>query len=159
MGWTTRTSLVESGMPGAVASVFANALVKCALVTFPTHTLQRRNSFFHTRRPDDVQGAFNAEFFNWSLRGQVIFLSPVEAKPPALSSKHLDLANNAKQLSKLADVGVTGVVLPGVDGDVAGIYTFSDDFLQDLLSQLKSECERAGAQWREVTEVQFFETL
>lgn len=159
IGWQTSPPPVDAGIPEDVARLLASTLVSHALVTFPTRTGRRGFSFVHASRADDAQRAFNAEYFNWSQRGQVIFLSLAEAPPPALSEEHLRLATDGESLHKLAGAGVTGVVLPGVDGDVAGIYTFTYNLRGELLAGLRAACERAGVQFRDVTEAELAEAL
>jgi hypothetical protein len=159
VAWQVNPPPVDGGVPEGVAKVMASTLVSQALVTFPTRTRNLGISFVHASHAGDMQQAFDAEYFIWSQRGQVIFLSPAQAPPPTLSEKHFHLATNGDSLHKLADTGVTGVVLPGVDGDVAGIYTFTSQLLKELLTGLRAACDRIGAQFQEVTEAELSEAL
>jgi len=62
-------------------------------------------------------------------------------------------------MDKLAGAGVTGLLVPGVDGDVAGLYTFSDDLWTASIDALGTACQGAGVECRNVTETEFAELL
>jgi hypothetical protein len=153
VGWQTTPPLIDAGVPDDVARILVSALLKHALVTFPVRS-GGGISFVHTCRADVALQAFHTEYFDWSQRGQVIFLSPVDAPSPRVSEAHLDLAQDGERFLTLTDFGITGIVLPGVDGDVAGIFTFAGKLLDELLAALRAACEDAGAGFRNVTEAE-----
>lgn len=159
VAWKINPLPTDSGIPDEVAKILASTLASQALITFPTHKSLRGISFVHTNNFEDVREAFGADYFVWSCRGQVIFLSPKESSPPVLFRKHLELATDSKSLFKLTDRGVTGIVLPGVDGDVAGIYTFNDKLRDALLAELKARCEQSDVPFHEVSELELIEAL
>jgi len=159
VAWQLNSSSEDGGIPDNVARILASTLVNHVLVTFPTYTDQRGISFAHTNRIDDVRQAFDAEYFHWSHRGQIIFLSPLEAQPPTLSEECLNLATDSENLYKLNDMGVIGLILPGVDGDLAGIYTFTKKLQNELINELKTVCIRNEVKFLEVSEDLLMEVL
>lgn len=152
IGWRSAPA-VDAGIPEWAADLLARTMVKHALVTFPVRT-GGRTRFVHASRADEARAAFNAEHFDWTQRGQVIVLSPPHS-PPELSESHLHMAGDGARLKTLSNLGATGVLLPGVDGDVAGLYTFSSDLQNVLLASLKTACRDFGAGFRRVTETEF----
>jgi hypothetical protein len=158
VGWRIAPISTDAGVPDGVARILANTLVKHALVTFPTRT-GGRVRFVHASHADDVRRAFDTEYFDWTQRGQVMFLSPPDSPPPKISESHLDIAQDGARLHTLAGMGVTGVVLPGVDGDVAGIYTFAGGLQDALLTSLRIVCADVGATCRVVTGAELAEEL
>jgi hypothetical protein len=151
VGWKAASPQVEAGIPDVAAEILAKSLVDFSLVTFPRRT-GRHLAFAHTRRSEDVRRALMADDYDWSLRAQVIFLTPPEAPPPKLSQEDLRQAGIGKEFFRLIDKGIAGLVLPGVDGDVAGVYLFSESLVGPSLRSLKRACEEEGVQFREVTE-------
>lgn len=158
IGWQTSPSPVDAGLPPAVASLLASALTEHALLSFP-EIEGRRTVFVNARGAEVARRAFDSEYFDWSRRAQVIFLSPREAPPPSLSDVHLRLSQDAQSMHELSGAGVTGLLLPGVDGDVAGLYTFNDDLWNESIAALRMACQGAGVEWRSVTETEFAELL
>ena len=151
VAWRAVPPPLDAGVPVDVRQLLARALVSQALVTFPEGR-GRKFTFIHTDQADQAQRAFDAEYFDWTQRGQAIFLSPLKSSPPALLKTHIDIAFQPEGFSELLGVGVTGLVLPGVDGDVAGIYTFGAGFRKDLIDAVRRECERAHVGFRNVPE-------
>ena len=151
VAWRVVPSPLDAGVPEDVSRLMARALVSHALVTFPNG---RGNKFtlIHTDQAEEAQRAFNAEYFDWTQRGQAIFLSPLKSSPPVLLKRHVDIAFKPEKFVELAELGVKGLTLPGVDGDVAGIYTFGDAFRNEVINALRHECERAAVGFRNVTE-------
>ena len=158
LAWRTTPVPLDAGMPLSVASLFASALASHALVSFATG-VRGHVSFVHASRPEDVLQAFAEPYFNWSRRAQVIFLSAAESEPPALSERHLRLAYESEAFDVLSSIGVTGLLLPGVDGDVAGLYAFSRNLGDRLTSGFKKACADVGADWRSVSESELRELL
>jgi hypothetical protein len=88
-----------------------------------------------------------------------VFLYPIGAPRLALTETHLELAERGEAFDQLASAGATGLLLPGVDGDVAGLYTFSEELFQRLIDALRRACEAGGTALHEVSEAQFSEQL
>ena len=158
IGWSVSPTPVDAGLPEPVANVLSNALVRHFLVTYPTNK-GRRISFVHAREREGVRSAFDDAYFDWSQKQQCLFLSPTQAPPPELSENDLIRVLQSKTLYELTDLGVNGLVLPGVDGDVAGIYTFTQDLQHQLLGDIGAACDEAGSRLQFVSEVEFIEAL
>jgi hypothetical protein len=166
LGWSLAARSIDAGVPGRVAHLLATVLVRHAVVIFPSGTGRRpllsrkwiagRDfSFIHATQADEAVRLFNAKNFEWSIGAQTVFLSPIGAPPPILAEAHLDLARDGDNLDRLALAGVVGLLLPGVDGQVAGLYTFGDDLWNNLIVDLSGLSAAMGMVWREVSEIEF----
>jgi hypothetical protein len=158
VAWRVVPSPPDAGVPEDVSQLLARALVSQALVTFPNGR-GSQFTFIHTDQAEEARQAFDAEYFDWTQRGQAIFLSPLESSPPALPKRCIDIAFKPERFFELAELGVKGLTLPGVDGDVAGIYTFGASFRNELINALRRECERAEAGFLNVTEKELIHEL
>lgn len=158
VAWRVVPSSLDAGVPQDVSLLFSRALVSQALVTFPNGR-GSNFTFIHTDQAEEAQRAFDAEYFDWTQRGQAIFLSPLKSSPPALLKRHIDIAFRPERFFDLAELGVKGLTLPGVDGDVAGIYTVGAGFRNELINALRRECERAAVGFRNVTEEELIHEL
>lgn len=100
--------------------------------------------------------------YPWCLQGQVAMLSEREAIPPQIDRQalrsliHDDWARHAMQLRSC---GITGVLRPGVDGDVVGIFSLTDEFMPTLLDALEREARRARFAWLLLSESAFINLL
>lgn len=157
IGWRTRPMPRDAGVPEWAVAILAHALAKNAMVTFAVKAGDRTR-FVHASTADEVRQAFDTEYFDWTQRGQVIFLSAPES-PPKLSESHLRAAESTAGLQTLSHSGVIGVLLPGVDGDVAGLYTFSSGLQKSLIASLKTACLDLGTEYRVVTADEFGEAV
>ena len=114
-----------------------------------------------TRNPEIVQTLLCDGDFSWSIKAQRIFLSAPD-RLPTLSYEQIDTAFervstlNCDDLSNNANV--LGLVVPAVDGDFAGIISFSPTFFADLISDLRAECDANHLTWTEVSEADFAST-
>jgi hypothetical protein len=157
VGWRVIPPAVDAGLSAGARKLLASALVSNSRVTFPCGS-GRQFTFVDALRPEDAQRAFDAEYFDWTQRAQVIFLSPLETPPPVLSKADIRLAQRVDR-QRLIGSRITGVVLPGVDGDVMGIYTFSHVLRDQLLAFLRTACAKAEVEFRVVTEAELVEAL
>jgi hypothetical protein len=158
VAWRAVPPPLDAGVPESVRRLLARALVSQALVTFPEGR-GSKFTFIQTDQAEEAQRAFDAEYFDWTQRGQAIFLSPLKSSPPSLVKRHIEIAFKPEGFSKLAGLGVTGLILPGVDGDVAGIYTFGAGFQKELVDSVRHECDRAHVGFRKVTENDLIQEL
>lgn len=158
IGWSVSPTPVDAGLPEPLVNVLSNALLRHFCVTYPTNK-GRRISFANARKTEALRPAFDDPYFDWSQKQQCLFLSPTEAPPPQLSEKDLNRVRQNKALYEVSDLGVNGVVLPGVDGDVAGIYTFSPPLQHQVLDDLSDACDEAGTHLQFVSEVELIEAL
>jgi len=58
-------------------------------------------------------------------------------------------------LGELEQLGAIGLLLPGVDGDVAGLYTFAARDMQTLEAALATAVRKAGGELISVEEADF----
>jgi hypothetical protein len=111
-----------------------------------------------TRRPDTAIRLFDDEGFPWWRQAQVGLLSKPDAPPTGIDEPQLLALFDDEwttHAASLAADGVEGVVRPGVDGDVAGVWTLSEAFEQALLSALANEARSGGIGWTIVSEDAF----
>jgi hypothetical protein len=163
IGWRMSSSPLDGGAPPEVARIFVSSLVRHARVTF-AEGIPRPFGLFnwsivHTRGAREAERLFDAAYISWSMGSQVAFLSTPTAPPPPISKTHYNTRLDSTQLLRLHELGGSGIFAAGVDGDVAGLYTFDDGLLNGILSSLKNASEEAGARWREVDEDEFAELV
>ena len=115
-----------------------------------------------TLRPETAAQAFDDAGFPWWLQGQVLILSSARSAAPDIDhATLLSLLTDGwpKRAMELEKHGILGVVRPGVDGDVAGVFSLTIAFETLLLATLERESSRAGFHWMELTEADFSEQL
>ncbi len=59
----------------------------------------------------------------------------------------------------LASLGLAAIVLPGVDGDVAGLTATTAEFERQVLSSIEHEAVRSGFEWRVLPEDSFADAM
>jgi hypothetical protein len=138
IGWRTERRRVDAGLPSSLARLLAEALCRHSPVTFAKghHApagvslvprqwrMGRHFEWNSTRDPDEAAaGIFGDPLFPWERQGQIAFLSP-PGHIPVLDERQLALTHDPSMASTLRALSVSGVLLPGVDGDVAGLYAF-----------------------------------
>jgi hypothetical protein len=87
-----------------------------------------------------------------------VVLSP-PGSSPELTEGHLQVGAAPPVLDDLQRLGATGLLLPGVDGDVAGLYTFADRDMQALEEALASAARKLGGDFLSVDETAFAQSL
>lgn len=100
--------------------------------------------------------------FSWQMQGQIAFLLPTASNPPLLDRKGLGMLMESGWKQALARLGLQhllGVMRPGVDGDVAGIWSFDKAFTHALLAGLENEARREGYEFQLVSEETFMTLL
>jgi hypothetical protein len=162
-----------------VAAALARALTSEAEVTFPSSvagsdgigvvpatvaeriagtTGAGRVTLVSTRDPNVVQKAFDDPAYPWWLQGQVFLLSAPDARPPEIERRKFlrliedDWTTAAQALPRL---GVIGVLRPGVDGDIAGLFAPTERLIEARLAALAREARAASFAWSVVTEDAF----
>jgi hypothetical protein len=110
-----------------------------------------------TRQPQSLMRVFDDEGFPWWMQGQVILLSRPDAPPPAVDERVLLASFDDDWTMNVAALGpsVDAVVRPGVDGDVAGLWSLAETFEQTVLVALENEARAAGFSWAIVSEEEF----
>jgi hypothetical protein len=145
IGWRWVPEPVDAGPPPPVATLLATALTRQGTVTFASATRSSRDIVWVTTASADeaARGIFDAGVFNWNLRGQVAIL----AAPGAvlnLNQRHLQLHDGL--FTELRSMGAPGVLLPGVDGAVAGLYVFNPLIRAAVQRDLEDLTHAAGGQ-------------
>jgi hypothetical protein len=161
VGWRFRPEPVEAGPPPAVAMLLVVALGRHGTLSFASavhpplgggllaRTLRRRPKFvWHTSASSDdaVAGIFFADFFSWNLRGQVVCLG-MPGVHLVLSERYLQISSDPRLFDELATRGVQGILLPGVDGAVAGLYFFNAAIASAVHGELVSLARAAGGHY------------
>jgi hypothetical protein len=89
-----------------------------------------------TRDRRVAAGLFDDPGYPWCLQGQVALLSAPDSPPPLVDRETLFavFADGWEQnAQRLRGAGIFGLLRPGVDGDVAGVFTLADDAGQALV--------------------------
>ena len=173
---------VDAGVPDAVASFLSRVLARCSMVTFfceaghkreygdeavtkiakPTglfgSVVNKGYPLTSSQNPAIVQTLFDADGFSWTLKSQRAFLSPPSILPE-LQFKDVDTAFNRPQdlncEKMLHEAHVLGILLPGVDGDFAGIAAFSTEFWANFMGAIEAESKAQNIPYSIVDEVNF----
>ena len=99
--------------------------------------------------------------FSWALKAQRLFLSARNVLP-VLSYEQVDIAFERPESLNCDDMvrnaRVLGLILPAVDGDFAGIISFSETFWDSLISEFEAECRANQLTWFVVDEATFAAT-
>jgi hypothetical protein len=89
-------------------------------------------------------------------------LSAADSAPPDLDRQaFFGLFGDdwAERAAALVASGVLGVLRPGVDGDLAGLLSLTNDFEQGLLARLESDARHTGFDWAILSEDDFARRL
>jgi len=115
-----------------------------------------------TLSPESVAPLFNDPGYPWWLQGQIVLLSETENSAPKIDRKTmLNLLNGDwnNEIPKLLSLGIQGLFAPGVDGAVAGFYSFSEVFKELFFSEIQQQCKRLEVGWTECAEKEFSDYL
>ena len=115
-----------------------------------------------TRRKETATRLFEDPGFPWHLQGQIALLSPLEAAPPEIDRRFLLSLMGDDWTARgvdLRSIGVTALLRPGVDGDVAGVLALIPGFKEALLNALALQTGPAGFDWSNVSEAAFADGL
>lgn len=111
-----------------------------------------------TGDPDVASRIFFDPGFPWQLQGQVALLHPPGSAPPRLDRKSLGILMGRDWRQEIARPDlrhVLGLMRPGVDGAVAGIWSFDKKVTQVLLARLENEAHQSGFEFCTVGEDAF----
>jgi hypothetical protein len=170
LGWIVRPEPVDSGVPVVVAEVLSRALSDLGMVSYfgaPVRAGLLRGLFTrsaeatlcHASDPQAVGRVFEDATFDWSARAQAAFISRTDAPPPSLTLQDLEQALAGQSYERLRACGVTALLLPGVDGDVAGFYAFERELAQRVREVLQAAAAQHGAAFRQLSEAAFARDL
>jgi len=114
-----------------------------------------------THDPAEAENLFYNEDFSWELRAQRVFLSPIDVLPDLdyrLVSTIFNWPTKLDVTAQLQGTNVTGLLLPGVDGDFAELVVFEDAQWPPLQQALAQECEPRDFDFQVVDEATFKQT-
>lgn len=107
---------------------------------------------------DIVERLFDVDYFGWELQGQIVFLSNKNnIRPPKITFKQIKKCLSQK-ISEYTQLGIDGIMRPGVDGEVVGFYIFNEHLWEDLIKVLSDECKNYGINLKILTESEFEKT-
>jgi hypothetical protein len=96
------------------------------------------------------------------LQGQVALLSQPDLQAPTIEWEELihildeDWDASVKQLHS---IGAFGLLRPGVDGDIAGLFTLTNAVCNAFISAIESEAKNAKLACERVNETDFKKIL
>jgi hypothetical protein len=158
IGWEVTPEPIDAGVPPIVAHVLATALCRHTTLNFPAALTPQRDRdivWKSTRDPREAMaGIFEGNLFSWDLQGQVVILSS-PGTTLQLNQGHLNVGTDPAVVDDLDQLGALGLLLPGVDGDVAGLYTFAPRDMQALEEALASAARNAGGELISADEADF----
>ncbi|HEX2202999.1 MAG TPA: hypothetical protein VHG91_06865 [Longimicrobium sp.] len=135
-------SLAESGLRARVRAVLAGE---------PSGVTLRS-----TRDAEAAAELFEDAEYPWWLQGQVAVLSAPEAPLPELTVGDVVALTTDEWVDRASRLdGVSGVVRPGVDGDIVGAVTNAPPFGRLLLDTLEREAGDAGFRYLTLSEADF----
>jgi hypothetical protein len=173
VGWKVAPDVIDDDVPAPATRLLAGALCALFTVTFPSGLRRpigagllprkwragRHFEWVTTRDAAAAEALFHDGLFSWSQQGQVVVLSADGTGGVSLSERHLEVLSQPELFQELSNLGAQGVMLPGVDGQVAGLYLFSSESNQALLRALADQAQAAGAEHVNVAEAGFAELL
>ncbi len=112
--------------------------------------------------PKTAARMFEDPGYPWCLQSQVVLLSTTDAGAPGINRQTLlSLMGDGwvGHVEQLRSCGITGVLRPGVDGDVAGFLSLTEEFSRTLLEALERQARRAKFDWFWLLENDFMERL
>ncbi|MGI8742118.1 MAG: hypothetical protein ACR2NN_06035 [Bryobacteraceae bacterium] len=161
IGWILETPSVDDGIPAAAATILVRAITALRRITFLDGEAPKKwrvkFPLRTTSDPEIAMSMFDMAYFSWSLQSQIGFLSRLDAPPPALTDKQVRAAFDRLDPLSLAQLGVTGLLLPAVDGDFAALALF-DGSWPGIERNLQEQCSQAGVQWDIILEAEFKDT-
>jgi hypothetical protein len=160
IGWRVCPEPVDGGMPSMVADVLAGALCDCATVSFLSDDSRRpRFTLVSTTDSKVAIALFDEAAYPWTQQGQLALLSGKDTRPPELTTKQIRELIEHRNPGIAKQAGFAGVLLPGVDGDVAALWTFDPIAKRQFMEALLRWCEAAGYRLSNTTEDEFRESL
>ena len=163
IGWRVSPQPADAGVPSEVADALARGL--CAIGTVAWFTAEprvgeavvstqserlfeslrrsRTLSLVKSRDPKRAVTLFDAPGTDWTLRGQATFVSRDFSEDTAFEP-FFNVAGDpgSNSMDTLREIGVEAILLPGVDGDIAGLYSLDSDKGDDFVRGARS----AGAE-------------
>jgi hypothetical protein len=114
-----------------------------------------------TNLPEVATRLFFASGFCWEHRAQIVVLSCLASEPPNLSYGFYDLWLRHRQIDARAIANerrAEGLLIPGPDGDFAGLLIPNPDTRDQMLTALAEQCGTANVEFAVVTNEEFRST-
>ena len=112
--------------------------------------LPDRLSLIATRNSDTAARMFDVLGFDWTRQGQIALVSVPDALPPTLDrSTILELLSSdwLMRCGEFEGGPVRAVLRPGIDGDVAGLFSADYRVENRILEALEAACRASGTRW------------
>ncbi|SAI59196.1 Uncharacterised protein [Bordetella ansorpii] len=149
--WSTEDGDLVRTLPDPNQSKFAQLVLKRA----PSGI-----NMVSTQRSETAAALFDVGQWPWWQQGQFVLLSAPDAAPPSISRDTLISIFHGEwneHLTELREMGVVGVLRPGVDGDVFAVLFLTRQFRDALLQSLAQYAKQAGYAWSLLSEEEFTE--
>jgi hypothetical protein len=160
IGWRVRPEPVDGGAPPLVAALLCRAICDFATVSFLSGDRSAPPfSLASTTDPAIASRLFDEANYPWTQHGQIALLSPHNAGPPVLARRQIRELHEQRNPGVAKRAGFTGVLLPGVDGDVAGLWVFDPVAKRRLMDALRNQCVAAGCRLEVLPEEMFRKKL
>lgn len=113
--------------------------------------------FICTEQAVVARQMFHAEPFSWELRSQMALLFPQGSTLPQLDYSFIFplWKKAAFHRETLLNLGVQGIIFPGVDGDFTECIFLHKASRGDFEQRLRDECRKAEILWESVSEDEF----
>lgn len=115
-----------------------------------------------TRNPATALRMFDDASYPWALQGQVGLLSATEDELPMIDFGTMsDLLSGDVQrhVASLTRAGLLALLRPGVDGDVAGLFSMDPNIEIGIVSDLRTRAADLGVQFEQLSEDTFADRL
>ncbi len=153
-GWILPTAPLDAGVPAEVGSLLLSPILPRFKVTFPIG----QGDLLTTSELKPALRIFETEGFAWDQMAQAAFMSPLDQPAPRVGENDIRaILKQSFDPARLRDAGVSGLLLPAVDGDFAA-FTFFEGSLPAFLTAFEHECLNQGAAFEMVPENQFKRT-
>jgi len=185
LGWVIDKPLIDDIMPDDVMDLLASALSKIFQVSFlykfdnlsdrfknknsyTSFLLEHNNPliklfklkfpFLSTHENDIIKLSFDADYFTWSLRGQLLLLSTKGYQPEKITYEFIDKFFRKWKIdffNNENNKNLQGLLFPTQDGDFLECL-FIDEIQAGLFKKkLSEECLKKSVEYREVNEFEF----
>jgi len=155
LGWVIQPEGFDAGAPLPVRSLLSQVLCRIATVSYLAHdgmpVPKCPHKIVTTREPALVTALFVDPAYPWNQHGQAAFLS--DDRVPQVSSRLLTDVVGQQKVEAAERAGFKGVMLPGVDGAVAGLWMFSGT--ETFTQAMEECCANVGAELHLLTEDEF----
>jgi hypothetical protein len=161
VGWVLKDAPIDAGVPAEVAAILLRGLLTHWRITFFDEEFAVDTpSTFPLRPAADLETAlrlFETVRFAWDQMNQAAFLSPLDHPSPRIRNDQVRRVLDRTLFDPAqiqSESGVTGLLLPAVDGDFAA-FSFFDESMPVFLSALEQECVTSGVGFEALSEHQF----